>query len=282
MNGLERVKVRGGWASQFKWHLIPKPHPDRSVHVVFAAVGLTAFSTRASSDNGPFPFLSSETQRVPNNMDDGKPYVNVRFAKTGPQSSCNVSQIRQSNETCHRNNNLSDLKRMLSDLRHKFTEMETKYRSIKETKAEIYKLLTSRREQTCPQNWIVTGNWCYFISSFEKSYDAARKHCSNFDARLLEVNSKEEEDVVPKSLGHPFRTFWIGKGENGEDASSLMYRDDTGTSVCGNCDSNGWRILCNGQHRFICEKPHRSYSRVTRTEHSTPGVGSPMSCTTAM
>ncbi|XP_059816258.1 uncharacterized protein LOC132387959 isoform X2 [Hypanus sabinus] len=42
--------------------------------------------------------------------------------------------------------NLSDLKRRHSDLRHQFTEMETKYRSVNETKAQICELLTSRRE----------------------------------------------------------------------------------------------------------------------------------------
>ncbi|XP_059816039.1 uncharacterized protein LOC132387693 [Hypanus sabinus] len=54
--------------------------------------------------------------------------------------SIHVSQIRQSYETCHRNSNLSDLKRMNSDLLHQFNEMETK-----ETKTQICELLTSRR-----------------------------------------------------------------------------------------------------------------------------------------
>ncbi|XP_059815588.1 oxidized low-density lipoprotein receptor 1-like, partial [Hypanus sabinus] len=98
-----------------------------------------------------------------------------------------VSQLRQSNETCNRNSDLSDLKRMHSDLRHQFTEMETKYRSVNETKAQICELLTSRKELTCPQNWIENENRCYIISSLQKSYDGAREHCSNFDAKLLEI-----------------------------------------------------------------------------------------------
>ncbi|XP_072891102.1 uncharacterized protein [Hemitrygon akajei] len=84
--------------------------------------------------------------------------------------SIHVSQIRQSKVTSDRNyhelnstiqsklsglnSNLSDLKRMHSDLRHQLTEMETKYRSVNETKAQICELLTSRREQTCSQDWI--------------------------------------------------------------------------------------------------------------------------------
>ncbi|XP_072891669.1 uncharacterized protein [Hemitrygon akajei] len=74
--------------------------------------------------------------------------------------SIHISQIPQSQFTSDRNyhelnstlqsklsalnSNLSDLKRLHSDLRHQFTEMETKYRSVNETKAQICELLTSR------------------------------------------------------------------------------------------------------------------------------------------
>ncbi|XP_072891637.1 uncharacterized protein [Hemitrygon akajei] len=75
--------------------------------------------------------------------------------------SIHISQIRQSKVTCDRscheinstveskaslfNSNLSDLNRLHNDLRHQFTEVETKYRSVNETKAQICELLTSRR-----------------------------------------------------------------------------------------------------------------------------------------
>ncbi|XP_059819201.1 oxidized low-density lipoprotein receptor 1-like isoform X2 [Hypanus sabinus] len=126
-----------------------------------------------------------------------------------------VSQIRQSNETCHRNSDLSDLKRMHSVLRHQFTEMETKYRSVNETKVKICEFLTSRIEQLCPQNWIENENRCYFISTLEKPYHGAREYCSNFDARLLEINSNEEEEFVSTTIGNVYRTYWIGKCRDG-------------------------------------------------------------------
>ncbi|XP_072894396.1 uncharacterized protein [Hemitrygon akajei] len=60
------------------------------------------------------------------------------------------SHLNLSQRTCIKNlsalnSNLSDLKRRHSDLRHQFTEMETKYRSVNETKAQICELLTSRK-----------------------------------------------------------------------------------------------------------------------------------------
>ncbi|XP_072894756.1 uncharacterized protein [Hemitrygon akajei] len=90
--------------------------------------------------------------------------------------SIHVSQIRQSEFTTDRNcpeinssvksklsalnSNLSDLKRVHSDLRHQFTEMETKYRSVNETKAQICEFLTSRREQACSEDWIRKKGRC--------------------------------------------------------------------------------------------------------------------------
>ncbi|XP_072891059.1 C-type lectin domain family 7 member A-like [Hemitrygon akajei] len=117
--------------------------------------------------------------------------------------SIHVSQIRQS------------LKRMHSDLRHQFTEMETKYRSVNKTKAQICELLTSRREQPCCQDWIRNEDKCYFISTSEKSYEDAKQYCSNSDSKLLEINSTEEENFVKNTIIDKRRLYWIGKCEAG-------------------------------------------------------------------
>ncbi|XP_072891438.1 uncharacterized protein [Hemitrygon akajei] len=150
---------------------------------------------------------------------------------------------------------------MHSDLRHQFTELETKYRSVNETKARICELLTSRREQTCPQNWNENENRCYFISTFEKPYDGAREHCSNFDARLLEINSNQEEDFVSISIGHRIGTYWIGKCRNGNVVSNLLYKMFNRPPTCSKCYSSGWSYTysCNMKHRFICEKATHLY-----------------------
>ncbi|XP_072890927.1 uncharacterized protein [Hemitrygon akajei] len=57
----------------------------------------------------------------------------------------------------------------VSQIRHQFTEMETKYRSVNETKAQICELLTSRREQACSQGWVRNQDRCYFISALENN-----------------------------------------------------------------------------------------------------------------
>ncbi|XP_059814700.1 oxidized low-density lipoprotein receptor 1-like [Hypanus sabinus] len=72
--------------------------------------------------------------------------------------------------------------------------METKYRSVNETKAQICELLTSRREQTFSQEWIRNEEGCYFISTFKYYYKEAKEYCLNTDSKLLEINSAEEEE----------------------------------------------------------------------------------------
>ncbi|XP_072891668.1 uncharacterized protein [Hemitrygon akajei] len=112
-------------------------------------------------------------------------------------------------------------------------------------------------EQACSQGWVRNQDRCYFISALETTCHGAKEYCSKNDALLLEINSKEEQDFVSNALGDEDRTNWIGKCEDGEEASSIIHKYSTGKSVCVKCDSDGWRDHCKGQYRFICEKsPH--------------------------
>ncbi|XP_072891376.1 oxidized low-density lipoprotein receptor 1-like isoform X2 [Hemitrygon akajei] len=202
-------------------------------------------------------------------MYEDKTYVNVKFAKTDPQSPSNdgmgserptrrdrsdpsiwltclltaaliitgicwrihVSQIRHCNITsdrnCHGlnstvesklsalNSNLSHLKRMHSELRHRFKEMETKYRYVNQAKAQICELLTSRREENCSKVLVRYGDRCYFFSTFETSYDGAREFCSIIDSSLLKINSEDEANFVNKAVHDQGSSYWIGKCEDG-------------------------------------------------------------------
>ncbi|XP_059818832.1 C-type lectin domain family 12 member A-like [Hypanus sabinus] len=210
-------------------------------------------------------------------MDDSETYMNVKFSKTrsssrsphkqepnenfgdGPDRricilclvtsvlfvtvvglSIYVSQIHQS------------LKRMHIDLHHQFTDMETKYRSINETKAQICKFLIGRRETTCPQEWIKNEDRCYFISTFGTFYDGARQNCSELDSRPLEINLNKEKKFVSKAVER-YVTYWIGKCADRNVASDLVYELSYETPTCIKCGSS-YRYSCKSKFRFICEK----------------------------
>ncbi|XP_072893055.1 C-type lectin domain family 9 member A-like [Hemitrygon akajei] len=142
---------------------------------------------------------------------------------------------------------------MHSDLRHQFTEMETKYRSVNQAKVQICELLTSRREQTCSKDWIRNEDLCYLISSFKSSYEWAKQLCSIADSKLLEINSDEEENFFNNRVRGQAGSYWIGTCKAGEAASNVVYKVNTGKFECGECKS--WFRSCNNdEHRFICEK----------------------------
>ncbi|XP_072892877.1 uncharacterized protein [Hemitrygon akajei] len=294
----------------------------------------TMYTEQASSDNGCFSFLSSETQRILDRMDDSETYMNMKPIKTGSRApsrdhltstntELNIRKVERLTNTqadgldptyCQlnlRHNGLLIAKdedppiasgpgevpviaqaaaheqeskvkignrpyRLIcllrlvtsalivivfglsihvSQIRHQFTEMETKYRFVNETKAQICELLTSRREQTCSQDWIRNEDLCYFISSFESSYERAKQLCSIADSKLLEINSNEEENFVNNRVLGQDSSYWIGTCKAGKVASNVVYKVNARKFECSECKSS-WLVSCkNDQHRFICEKP---------------------------
>ncbi|XP_072131755.1 uncharacterized protein [Mobula birostris] len=156
------------------------------------------------------------------------------------------------------NSELSELNQTHTDLHHECNQLETKYRTISENKAQICQYLNRRREQTCPPDWTETEGRCYFISTSVKSYDGAREHCSKFDARLLEINSNMEKTFVSNDVSR-YTAYWIGKCANGNVASYLLYKVKYGWATCSKCDSYAWSYDCQKEYRFICEKSEYLY-----------------------
>ncbi|XP_059816048.1 CD209 antigen-like protein C [Hypanus sabinus] len=153
---------------------------------------------------------------------------------------------------------LSEQKRTQSDLRHQLNQHEMTYRIIKENKAQICQYLTSKRVPACPQGWIEHEGRCYFLSILEESYDGSREHCSNFDARLLEIGSKQEEEFVSTSIGEVYQTYWIGKCRYGNVDSNLL-RKYNSRSSCSKCNAYRGYNPCKSKRRFICEKSAHLY-----------------------
>ncbi|XP_072131818.1 uncharacterized protein [Mobula birostris] len=163
--------------------------------------------------------------------------------------SIHVSQIRQSQNTldqnCHELN---------STLQSEINEMETKYKAVNETKAQICELLTSRREQTCSKDWISNKDRCYYVSTFGRSFYSAMRECSNCDSRLLQINSRDEARFVSDKLVSRNSAYWIGQCEDGNVAWGLLYKQSSGTSNCKDCRSYPGKDSCERDRRFICEK----------------------------
>ncbi|XP_072131929.1 uncharacterized protein [Mobula birostris] len=183
----------------------------------------------------------------------------IRQSMISPDRNYPPSLLDPSQRTCLKNlpalkSDLSVLKRMHADLRHQFTEIETKFRTVNETKAQICELLTSRKEQTCSKDWISNKDRCYYVSTFGTSFYSAVRECSNRDSRLLEIISRDEARFVSDKLVSRNRAYWIGKCEGGNVAWGLLYKQSSGTSNCKDCDSYAGKDPCKHDRRFICEK----------------------------
>ncbi|XP_072131796.1 C-type lectin domain family 7 member A-like [Mobula birostris] len=168
-----------------------------------------------------------------------------------------VSHIRQSK--CILDRNYHEFN---STLQSKINEMEAKYKAVKETKAQICELLTSRREEKCSKDWVRHEERCYFFSTFATSYIEARQECSNFDSRLLEINSQDEASFVYRAVDSRITVYWIGKCERGKVASGLLYYVSSGTPVCIQCQRRGRKDPRYRDRRFICEKSTPLYPAI--------------------
>ncbi|XP_072891385.1 uncharacterized protein [Hemitrygon akajei] len=164
--------------------------------------------------------------------------------------SIHISQIPQSQFTSDRNyhelnstlqsklsalnSNLSDLKRMHSDLRHQFTEMETKYRSVNETKAQISVHL----------EFAGVGLTVYSsrVSSDNGRFQLRDAVSPEQDGRRQDLRECEVRENGPRV------SFQRNVKPN------LLYTVNDRKSTCTRCKAYRWTYNCSDGHYFICEK----------------------------
>uniref|UniRef100_UPI0040386542 C-type lectin domain family 4 member A-like n=1 Tax=Callospermophilus lateralis TaxID=76772 RepID=UPI0040386542 len=126
----------------------------------------------------------------------------------------------------------------------------------------------------CPKNWKSFSSSCYFISTDAKSWNASQENCSQMEAHLVVINSKEEQDFLPQNMdktaasfvgisdpegqGHwqwidqtPYNksaTFWHpGEPSHSEERCVLVNHRPTSAQW-------GWNdIPCKDHHQSVCE-----------------------------
>ncbi|XP_072131856.1 C-type lectin domain family 9 member A-like [Mobula birostris] len=134
------------------------------------------------------------------------------------------------------------------------SDLEMKYSTLSEVKAQICQLLFSRKKHTCSEEWIQNKDRCYYVSMFDTSFNTAVQECSNRNASLLEVKSRDEASFLSQKLVYRYRAYWIAKCEDGNAGPSLLYSVFSRSSVCRDCNSHLGNDRCNRDWRFICEK----------------------------
>ncbi|XP_072891377.1 C-type lectin domain family 9 member A-like [Hemitrygon akajei] len=119
---------------------------------------------------------------------------------------------------------------------------------------EICHFISSIREQSCSKDWFFNKDRCYYVSTFRASFNESMQECSNRNSKLFEINSVDEVNAISHLLFERKVAYWIGKCEDGEAASGLLYHVTTRTPVCTHCRLKGNNYRCNRDRSFVCEK----------------------------
>ena len=62
----------------------------------------------------------------------------------------------------------------------------------------------------CQQGWISNGKSCYKLFTSSKTWENAKEECKKWNARLVKVESSEENDFIKRSFCRPTKTIITG------------------------------------------------------------------------
>ncbi|XP_062599743.1 low affinity immunoglobulin epsilon Fc receptor-like [Saccostrea cucullata] len=170
------------------------------------------------------------------------------------------------------------LERMQSEI----TKLEkTVTNATKETHKpgeKVTNLTNDWSTKSCPSNWEKFGSSCYKIIALAKSWDIASIKCLQYGAKLVEIETREENYFLKQKITNydKLRLYWIGgtdeiiegrfvwastgrsltftdwnKGEPNNDKSQEDYIE-----ISTHPDRTGmWNdSICSHEFYFICEK----------------------------
>ncbi|XP_061171045.1 low affinity immunoglobulin epsilon Fc receptor-like [Saccostrea echinata] len=99
--------------------------------------------------------------------------------------------------------------------------MQTKLTNLENRVKNITKEMSTK---SCPSNWIPFGSSCYNIRAQEKSWYHAAMECLQYGAKLVEIETKQENDFLKQRIRiydedllkqnittySEYKKFWIG------------------------------------------------------------------------
>uniref|UniRef100_A0A3Q4BNI2 C-type lectin domain-containing protein n=1 Tax=Mola mola TaxID=94237 RepID=A0A3Q4BNI2_MOLML len=101
--------------------------------------------------------------------------------------------------------------------------------------------------ESCPQDWLMFGSSCYYISSQRRSWDDSRKDCVQRDADLVIINNRQEQFTYNKT--------WVGMTDR-EKEDPLLHTKMSAI-IQFECTSGKYNITRptytrTVENRFIC------------------------------
>ena len=80
----------------------------------------------------------------------------------------------------------------------------------------------------CQQGWIGHGKSCYKLVTSSKTWEKAKEKCEKWNARLVKVESREENEFIKAKILPTNKNddYWIGLSNSGEE-NVWMWTDGT-------------------------------------------------------
>ena len=79
----------------------------------------------------------------------------------------------------------------------------------------------------CQQDWIGHGTSCYILVTSSKIWENAKKECEKWNARLVKVESSEENDFIKTELlPTENRNYWIGLSDSDNEGDGTQLDSD--------------------------------------------------------
>ncbi|XP_038614847.1 early activation antigen CD69-like [Tachyglossus aculeatus] len=83
---------------------------------------------------------------------------------------------------------------------------------------------------SCPEDWIGFRGKCYLFSNTSDTWNASKRHCSNHNATLTQVNSEKDLDFLKRLVGTT--EHWIGSVSGTIQASDRTTRNPVNNGSC--------------------------------------------------
>ncbi|KAF1667827.1 C-type lectin domain family 4 member M, partial [Aptenodytes patagonicus] len=131
-----------------------------------------------------------------------------------------VENVRQKTTRCKAEcgNELSDRLRVLEE-RNALEPVLRQLAEVKQEQSRVSALLDTALEQTrnlseilctkCPAGWQQFAKTCYFFSTTNQPWLAAKRSCNDFNAHLAIVDTEQENKFLANHIMDD-RVFWLG------------------------------------------------------------------------
>ncbi|XP_028654296.1 perlucin-like protein [Erpetoichthys calabaricus] len=119
--------------------------------------------------------------------------------------------------------NQSFVNEELNQLRSNFTRLTKEHLALQTT----YNALLGKKCSVCPQDWLIHGGSCYYVSNDKKNWSESQDDCAARGGHLVIITNEREQSFLNENVRNS--EVWIGLSDL-KDEGKWVWVDDTTTA----------------------------------------------------